>query len=101
MTEKQLFKLINEIFEKVNFIANISIVVPKADIKALLEVLPNNVELFNNPQISWRVTDVNNEGITLEIDRTNYPHWERKRIMNTTEFDNVILKVDNRGIENG
>lgn len=87
MTEKEISKLVNEIFEKANFVANISIVLPQGDIKALLNVLPNYAELFQNRQISWRVTGVKDGGIMLEIDRTNYPHWERKRIIKANEVE--------------
>lgn len=87
MTEKEITELINEIFEKTNFVANISIVLPQGDIKALLDILPNYAELFKNRQISWRVTDIKGDGIILEIDRTNYPHWERKRIIKANEVE--------------
>lgn len=93
MTEKEIPKLINEIFEKTNFVANISIVLPQGDVKALLNILPNYAELFKDRTISWRVTDVKGDGIMLEIDKTNYPHWERKRVINTNQIDNVILKA--------
>lgn len=93
MTDKEIPKLINEIFEKTNFVANISIVLPQAGIKALLDILPNYAELFRDRTISWRVTDVKGDGIMLEIDKTNYPHWERKRVINTNQIDNVILKA--------
>lgn len=87
MTEKEIPKLINEIFEKTNFVANISIVLPQGDIKALLDILPNYAKLFQDRELSWRVTDVKGDGIMLEIDRTNYPHWERKRIIKTNEVE--------------
>ena len=87
MTEKEIPELINEIFEKTNFVANISIVLPQGDVKALLDILPNHAELFKNRQISWRVTDIKGDGIMLEIDRTNYPHWERKRIIKANEVE--------------
>lgn len=87
MTEKEIPKLINEIFEKTNFVANISIVLPQGDIKALLNILPNYAKLFQDRTISWRITDVKGDGIMLEIDRTNYPHWERKRIIKTNEVE--------------
>lgn len=87
MNEKEITELINEIFEKTNFVANISIVLPQGDIKALLDILPNHAELFKNRQISWRVTDIKGDGIMLEIDRTNYPHWERKRIIKANEVE--------------
>lgn len=87
MTDKEIPKLINEIFEKTNFVANISIVLPQGDIKALLDILPNHAKLFKNRQISWRVTDIKGDGIMLEIDKTNYPHWERKRIIKTNEVE--------------
>ena len=87
MTEKEITELINEIFEKTNFVANISIVLPQGDIKALLDILPNYAELFKNRQISWRVMDIKGDGIILEIDRTNYPHWERKRIIKANEVE--------------
>lgn len=87
MNEKEITELINEIFEKTNFVANISIVLPQGDIKALLDILPNYAELFKNRQISWRVTDIKGDGIMLEIDRTNYPHWERKRIIKANEVE--------------
>lgn len=93
MTDKKIPKLINEIFEKTNFVANISIVLPRAGIKALLDILPNYAELFQDRTISWRVTNVKGDGIMLEIDKTNYPHWERKRVINTNQIDNVILKA--------
>lgn len=94
MTEKQITDLIQEILEKTNFVANISIVLPQAEIKTLLNILPDYAKLFNDRMMSWRVTNVKDEGIMLEIDKTNYPHWERKRIINTTQCDNVVLKVD-------
>lgn len=87
MNEKEITELINEIFEKTNFVANISIVLPQGDIKALLDILPNHAEFFRNRQISWRVTDIKGDGIMLEIDRTNYSHWERKRIIKANEVD--------------
>ena len=87
MNEKEITELINEIFDKTNFVANISIVLPQGDIKALLDILPNYAELFKNRQISWRVTDIKGDGIILEIDRTNYPHWERKRIIKANEVE--------------
>ena len=87
MNEKEITELINEIFEKTNFVANISIVLPQGDIKALLDILPNYAKLFQNRQISWRVTDIKGDGIILEIDRTNYPHWERKRIIKANEVE--------------
>ena len=87
MTDKEIPKLINEIFKKSNFVANISIVLPQQDIKALLDILPNYAELFQNKQISWRITDIKGDGIMLEIDKTNYPHWERKRIIKTNEVE--------------
>ena len=87
MTEKEIPKLINEIFEKTNFVANISIVLPQRDIKALLDILPNYTKLFQDRELSWRITDVKGDGIMLEIDRTNYPHWERKRIIKTNEIE--------------
>jgi len=93
MVDKEIPELINEIFEKTNFVANISIVLPQAGIKALLDILPNYAELFQDRTISWRVTDVKGDGIMLEIDKTNYPHWERKRVINTNQIDNVILKA--------
>ena len=94
MTEKQITNLIHEILEKTNFVANISIVLPQAEIKTLLNILPNYARLFDDRMMSWRVTNVKDEGIMLEIDKTNYPHWERKRIINTTQCNNVLLKVD-------
>lgn len=87
MTDKEIPKLINEIFEKTNFVANISVVLPQGDIKALLDILPNYVELFKDRKISWRVTNVKGDGIMLEIDKTNYPHWERKKIIKTNEIE--------------
>lgn len=87
MTNKEIPKLINEIFEKANFVANISIVLPQGDIKALLDILPNYCELFLDKKMSWRITNVKDGGIMLEIDKTNYPHWERKRIIKTNEID--------------
>ena len=87
MTDKEIPKLINEIFEKTNFVANISIVLPQGDIKALLDILPNYAELFKDRTISWRVTNIKSDGIMLEIDKTNYPHWERKRIIKTNEVE--------------
>lgn len=87
MTDKEIPKLINEIFEKTNFVANISIVLPQRDIKALLDILPDYAELFQDRQISWRITDIKGDGIMLEIDKTNYPHWERKRIIKANEVD--------------
>ena len=87
MTDKEIPKLINEIFEKTNFVANISIVLPQGDIKALLDILPNYVKLFQDRGLSWRLTDVKGDGIMLEIDKTNYPHWERKRIIKTNEVE--------------
>lgn len=93
MTEKEITELINEIFDKTNFVANISIVLPQGDIKALLDILPNYAELFKNRQISWRVTDIKGDGIILEIDRTNYPHWERKKIIKANEVE--YKKVNN------
>lgn len=87
MTDKEIPKLVNEIFEKTNFVANISIVLPQRDIKALLDILPDYAELFQDRQISWRITDIKGDGIMLEIDRTNYPHWERKRIIKTNEVE--------------
>lgn len=87
MTDKEIPKLVNEIFEKTNFVANISIVLPQRDIKALLDILPDYAELFQDRQISWRITDIKGDGIMLEIDKTNYPHWERKRIIKANEVD--------------
>lgn len=87
MTDKEIPELINEIFEKTNFVANISIVLPQGDVKALLDILPNYAKLFQDRELSWRVTDVKGDGIMLEIDKTNYPHWERKRIIKTNEVD--------------
>ena len=87
MTDKEIPKLINEIFEKSNFVANVSIVLPQGDVKTLLDILPNHAELFRDKTISWRVTDVKGDGIMLEIDKTNYPHWERKRIIKTNEVE--------------
>lgn len=87
MTKKEIPKLINEIFEKTNFVANISIVLPQRDIKALLDILPNYTKIFQDRELSWRVTDIKGDGIMLEIDRTNYPHWERKRIIKTNEIE--------------
>lgn len=92
MTNKKIPELINEIFEKANFVANISIVLPQGDIKALLDILPNYSELFKDKKMSWRVTNVKGDGIMLEIDKTNYPHWERKKIIKTNELE---LKVNN------
>lgn len=93
MTEKEIPKLINEIFEKANFVANVSIVLPQGDVKALLDILPNHAELFKDRTISWRITDIKGDGIMLEIDRTNYPHWERKRIIKANEVE--YKKVNN------
>ena len=87
MNEKEITELINEIFEKTNFVANISIVLSQGDVKALLDILPNHAELFKDRTISWRVTDIKGDGIMLEIDRTNYPHWERKRIIKANEVE--------------
>lgn len=87
MTDKEIPKLVNEIFEKTNFVANISIVLPQRDIKALLDILPDYAELFQDRQISWRITDIKGDGVMLEIDKTNYPHWERKRIIKANEVD--------------
>lgn len=87
MNEKEITELITEIFEKTNFVANISIVLPQGDVKALLDILPNHAELFKDKTISWRVTDIKGDGIMLEIDRTNYPHWERKRIIKANEVE--------------
>ena len=78
MTEKEIPKLINEIFQKSNFVANVKIILPPADIKTLLDILPNYIELFQNKRISWRVVGMNGDGAILEIDQTNYPHWDRK-----------------------
>ena len=83
----KIVELVEEIFEKANFVANISIVLPQADIKALLSILPNYADLFSDGAISWRVTDVKDDGILLEIDMTNYPHWERRRILTPKQID--------------
>ena len=37
--------------------------------------------------ISWRITDIKGDGVMLEIDRTNYPHWERKKIIKANEVE--------------
>lgn len=87
MIDKEIPELINEVFEKTNFVANISIVLPRGDIKTLLDILPNYAELFKDRTISWRVTNVKGDGIMLEIDKTNYPHWERKKIIKTNEVE--------------
>ena len=87
MTEKEIPKLINEIFEKSNFVANISIVLPQGGVKTLLDILPNHAELFKDRTISWRITDIKGDGVMLEIDRTNYPHWERKKIIKANEVE--------------
>lgn len=87
MTDKEIPKLVNEIFEKANFVANINIVLPQGDIKTLLDILPNYSELFQDKKISWRVTDIRGDGVMLEIDKTNYPHWERKRIIKTNKLE--------------
>ena len=92
MTDKEIPKLVNEIFEKANFVANINIVLPQGDIKTLLDILPNYSELFQDKKISWRVTDIRGDGVMLEIDKTNYPHWERKRIIKTNKLE---WKVNN------
>lgn len=87
MTDKEIPKLVDEIFKKTNFVANISIVLPQRDIKALLDILPDYAEFFQDRQISWRITDIKGDGVMLEIDKTNYPHWERKRIIKANEVD--------------
>lgn len=93
MTNKEIPELINEIFQKSNFVANVSIVLPQGDVKTLLDILPSYAELFKDKRISWRVTDVKGEGVMLEIDKTNYPHWERKRIIKANEIEYKINKM--------
>ena len=90
MTDEEITKLIAEIFEKTNFVANISIVLPLGDIKALLNILPTYSDFFRNNKISWRVTKIKDDGILLEIDKTNYPHWERKKIIMSKEIDGDV-----------
>lgn len=87
MIDKEIPKLINEIFEKTNFVANISIVLPQREVKVLLDILPDYAELFQDRGLSWRVMNVKGDGVMLEVDRTNYPHWERKRIIKTNEVE--------------
>lgn len=94
MTDKEITKLINEIFEKTNFVANISIVLPQGDIKVLLDILPNYYELFLDKQMSWRVTNVKNGGIMLEIDKKIEKGYGYATIIVTTNGEYSVSDRD-------
>lgn len=76
--DKEITALVQDIFDKIDFVANLKIVIPRGYIKSTLQILPEHGELLSDRHISWRVELDMDGGLVLEIDRTNYPHWRRE-----------------------
>ena len=83
--DNDIVSLIKELFKETGFIASVKVTIPRGYTKKALSVLSNHADLLHNNNLSWKIEEILDNGVVVELDRTNYPQLKRNAVKKVKE----------------